>query len=794
MRLRSIFAAALVFLLATTQASTAETLSVERQIEIITNYMNLTGQGSRIPESFALDQVQYAEEHIPLKCGMSVAMDFAQNRHLLDKDLMRSMGLAVFGRPALPLSYDSPDNLFKIHYTKSDSNAVYQSDKDSDGDGVPDYVESVAIIFDSVYHHIIDDLGYRVPPDDSVAGGDSKYDVYLRDVDQTAYGYTTSDDPRLGDPTVYSINSYIELDNDFQRIAAYKDRPLDAVRVTAAHEFFHAVQFGMDYREYEIYGAAVDRRYWMEMSAVWMEDEMYDDINDYYFYLPYYYDDPRLSIQQFVTYGDLHPYGAVVFPIFLSEKFGSDIIRDIWTMCGNLPGPNFLDALDSTLDVIYFGTPRPDTSVLPEIFGEYAVWNFFTGLRSDMAPDSVGFSDGENYPAIPNFRFLVVDDLPYLLYTDNPYNPDHMGAAYIKLDQLQAFQRYFYGLDIQNGSLSFDSLGIVDTTYWACNIFLCLEYDTANCIGDPLECCIDSVCIDSSRIFDAVIIEQGLSDNSVWMNVDTLWEDSLVELVDLNGTRFLYDDGMGSLIDTVIAVYDTIMEDSVYSAILPFDLSFPQPWGVNVLLQLENARDSFIVSDWVVRDSIRIQIPNPENFRSATLVLTPASHYRAYYNYDTMARRGTPKEIGMSVREGLVDSLRESLIDYNARNVPAELLVAYPNPAVVSKMTNQSLKIQYQVPTDNVSDYVTIFPRITMDIYNIAGEYVRFVDTVVAVDPINVYLGNDRTVLWEAEWDMNNAAGDEVSSGVYLILVRMYTSAEDGTLLAEKTAKVAVIR
>jgi hypothetical protein len=792
--LRSIFAAALVLLLATTQASIAETLSVERQIEIITNYMNLTGQGSRIPESFALGHVQHAEEHIPLKCGMSAAMDFAQNRQLLDKDLMRTMGLAVFARPVLPLEYDSPANLFKIHYTKSDSNAVYQPDKDSDGDGVPDYVESVAVIFDSVYNHMIFDLGYPPPRNDSVAGGDSKFDVYLRDLDQTAYGYTTSDDPRLGIDTVYSISTYMELDNDFQRITAYKDRPLDAVRVTAAHEFFHAVQFGIDFKEFEIYGAEVQRRYWMEMSAVWMEEEMYDDINDYYFYLPYYYDDPRLSIQQFVTYSDLHPYGAVVFPIFLSEKFGNNIIHDIWTECGNLPGPNFLDALDSTLDKIYFGTPRSDTSALPEVFGEYAVWNFFTGLRADMAPDSVGFSEGENYPAIPNFRFLVIDDLPYVQPSDNFYNPDHLGATYIKLDQLQAFQRYSYALDIQNGSLSFDSLGLVDTTFWSCNIFLCLEYDTANCIGNPLLCCIDSVCIDSSRIFDPVIIEEGISDNRVWMNVDTLWEDSLVKLTHASGTRFVYDDPMGSPADTFIAVYDTIIEDSVYAAVLPFDLTFPQPWGVNVLLQLENPRDSFIVSDWVVRDSIRIQIPEPENFRSATLVLTPASHLRAYYRYDSNARRGTPMEIGMAIREGLVDSLRESLIDYNARNVPAELLVAYPNPAVTSKMTSPNLKLQYQVPTDNVSNYVTIFPRITMDIYSLAGEYVRFVDTVVAIDPINVYLGNDRTVLWEAEWDMNNATGDEVASGVYIILARMYSSAEGGTLLAEKTAKVAVIR
>ena len=43
------------------------------------------------------------------------------------------------------------------------------------------------------------------------------------------------------------------------------------MRVTAAHEFFHAVQFGYDYFE----------DVWlMEASSAWVEDEIFDDIDD----------------------------------------------------------------------------------------------------------------------------------------------------------------------------------------------------------------------------------------------------------------------------------------------------------------------------------------------------------------------------------------------------------------------------------------------------------------------------------------------------------------------------------
>ena len=46
--------------------------------------------------------------------------------------------------------------------------------------------------------------------------------------------------------------------------------------MTAAHEFFHAVQFAYD---------AADDQWFMESTATWMEDEIYDDVNDNLQYL-----------------------------------------------------------------------------------------------------------------------------------------------------------------------------------------------------------------------------------------------------------------------------------------------------------------------------------------------------------------------------------------------------------------------------------------------------------------------------------------------------------------------------
>ena len=56
-------------------------------------------------------------------------------------------------------------------------------------------------------------------------------------------------------------------------------REIDNIKVTAVHEFFHSIQF--DYNCY-----ALDHGLWfMEATAVWSEDELYNGINDLYRYM-----------------------------------------------------------------------------------------------------------------------------------------------------------------------------------------------------------------------------------------------------------------------------------------------------------------------------------------------------------------------------------------------------------------------------------------------------------------------------------------------------------------------------
>lgn len=433
--------------------SAEEVSELEKQLELI-GYYQLIMHGRDNVSAEALSQMDFSEDMLPLKCGTPTVAAFAMGFDQFDKELISRHSLTLFDRPTeTDETYDSPGGLFKIHFTRSGAHAVYQSNITTGG--IPNYIVGVARIFDSVYTHIIITLGYPLPPSDGgyAQGVDSLYDVYLTNLGGILFGQTFPDSLQFDGIGSLRGTSFIELDNDYQESSfpTYNSRPLDAVRVTAAHEYFHAVHFGIDFTEMEDWNSPTQRRYWYEMSATWMEEEIYDDINDYYSVLPFFFRRPRESIQQFNGPADFHPYGSCVFPIFLTEKYGVDIVKSIWLKCGTMGiGPNFLEATQIVIDSASGGTEN-----FRSAFGEFAIWNFFTGSRAASAPPGVGYSERAFYPEIPETSFTIVSSYPAsLLGNINPKNPVPNSAAYLKLENMRAID---YTADLN--FLIFISLG-----------------------------------------------------------------------------------------------------------------------------------------------------------------------------------------------------------------------------------------------------------------------------------------------------------------------------------------------
>jgi len=130
--------------------------------------------------------------------------------------------------------------------------------------------------------------------------------------------YTT--DYQLEEPEM----SYIVIHPD---ILQY----LPAIQEIAAHEFFHVLQFAIWLDNYPNGYFDSESNWWWEATATWMEDEVYDDIDQYVYFLNYYMENPHKALHEF-TSGAPHQYAMCIWAIYLDETYdGNQTIFDLWT-------------------------------------------------------------------------------------------------------------------------------------------------------------------------------------------------------------------------------------------------------------------------------------------------------------------------------------------------------------------------------------------------------------------------------------------------------------------------------
>ena len=369
--------AAVVFALLALAASAVAPASAGKRASSLTRGLDLSLDGDlRIPEhgahltddTAALSSVTNDRLSRSLRAGRISAAEFALERAeaavagdfdghlslvltdlaLRVRDLSgadRDRALAILARPMDPDTDTNIDHVsyrdndvnaactahFCVHWTNSGRHAV--SPTDTDADQTPDYVETVQVEMENVWGAIVGDLGFKAPKsdvtsDNTVTGPDaSKLDVYLVDSGSDGvYGFCTTDDPNLVGPNsnyqYFDGSAYCALDDDFAP-SQFLGAPADeSLRVTAAHEFFHAVQLA--------YAAGHDT--WMsEGTAALMEDVVHDDVDDNYQYLQV----SALRTPQVPLDFSSSPYhyGAWLWWRYLTEleqTGGLPIIREVW--------------------------------------------------------------------------------------------------------------------------------------------------------------------------------------------------------------------------------------------------------------------------------------------------------------------------------------------------------------------------------------------------------------------------------------------------------------------------------
>ena len=139
----------------------------------------------------------------------------------------------------------------------------------------PTWVNQMLNLMNKVWNKEVNKMGYRPPVEDRGRGGNSKFDVYLKQLgDQGLYGFCAPERRKPG--YQWLASGFCVLDNDFSTLE-FPLPPMQSAQVTAAHEFFHAIQFAYDYGE---------DAWMLEATATWMEERIFDNVNDNRQYLP----------------------------------------------------------------------------------------------------------------------------------------------------------------------------------------------------------------------------------------------------------------------------------------------------------------------------------------------------------------------------------------------------------------------------------------------------------------------------------------------------------------------------
>ena len=272
----------------------------------------------------------------------------------------------------------SPSGRFRIHYDTEGRHAV--SPKDDDANGIPDYIDLALVVLDSTWVLEVEQLGYNPPPSDNGLGGGDEYDAYVIDLGGSYYGYAY---PETSGATTYS---HLEIDNNFTDPSYKQTRGLDALRVTIAHEFHHAIQFG--------YYAGQDGSWWQESTSTWMEEVAYPHIDDYLQYLISFLGEPRRALNS-GPYGSLHTYGSAIFSHFLDQRYGRELNRLIWDELSRRKSVH-LDHFDRVIR-------QAEPGGLGVTMGEFAVWNYFTNHRYHDGY----YAEGGKYPTVPTRDIAV---------------------------------------------------------------------------------------------------------------------------------------------------------------------------------------------------------------------------------------------------------------------------------------------------------------------------------------------------------------------------------------------------
>ncbi|MHB1051087.1 MAG: MXAN_6640 family putative metalloprotease [Bacteroidota bacterium] len=374
-------------------------------------------------------------------------------------------------RPVLHRSEMSPSGKFRIHFDTIGVNVPVM--RDASGNVVPNttyrsFVDTLKVIADSVWNAEVETFGFRAPVPDAGRGGGDEYDIYIVDLGGGWFGETVPeyDFPLVPGKTNQQYSSFMRVENDFG--IGYRTKGINALKVTIAHEFQHAIQVSGT-------GLWMSDFYFYELSAEAFEPVVFPDVKDYINDVKIYF----TNISSIPLFSKIYPgYERAIFGVYLIRRFGTDIMVNLWE---EMRSAQPIPALQKSLQ-------QKATTVEKE-FAEFADWIYFTESRADSVNY---FPDARIFPPLTFYQNIVADNSVQLIqgsaksfstqFIKATHGSDstHFVLTNVDIDDALAVRNadYLYQLRLSTGPSSgltevrpdlfadFDPIPDTDSKYW----------------------------------------------------------------------------------------------------------------------------------------------------------------------------------------------------------------------------------------------------------------------------------------------------------------------------------------